>query len=274
MKSIINNHNALLAEIKHIIRALSKLEEREMGLESKHNGPINQYYLIHRKFIENIYKLVKELEQLSSVNLLSGSNNILSANNLTNNVSPDPLSLTSLQQHYNDNSTELTIDTIRERLNLVIKLIDPVYDTLLDLVGKDFESKDFTLAAFSGKQFLTQSNLNSPIKQNQQQLQLTYNNNNNLNNNNNHHKDIVNGDDTTIAGPSSDHKQQPVKQIIGLERNTYATNVWKRVKMKLDGRDPNPVNRSSISEQVDYVIKESMKLENLALMYEGWTSWV
>lgn len=34
------------------------------------------------------------------------------------------------------------------------------------------------------------------------------------------------------------------------ERNTYATNVWKRVKMKLDGRDPESNKKSSISEQV------------------------
>lgn len=58
------------------------------------------------------------------------------------------------------------------------------------------------------------------------------------------------------------------------ERNTYATNVWKRVKMKLDGRDPESNKKSSISEQVDYVIKEATNLENLAVLYEGWTPWV
>ncbi|XP_035223113.1 serine/threonine-protein kinase SMG1-like [Stegodyphus dumicola] len=58
------------------------------------------------------------------------------------------------------------------------------------------------------------------------------------------------------------------------ERNTYATNVWKRIKMKLDGRDPEPNKKSSISEQVDFVIKEATDLENLAVLYEGWTPWV
>uniref|UniRef100_T1KSW0 non-specific serine/threonine protein kinase n=2 Tax=Tetranychus urticae TaxID=32264 RepID=T1KSW0_TETUR len=220
LKSVINNHNSLLAEIKHIIRVLSKLEEREMGPESKHNGPINQYYLVHRKFIENIYKLVKELEQLSS-----GSN---------------------MNQ---DSESESLIVNIKERLHLVMKLVDPVYDTLLDLVGKveDFESSEFSLKKFSAKElFSTENNNTSPEKGSQYNGVSSFN------------------------GPN----EKPIKHILGLERNTYATNVWKRVKMKLDGRDPHPVNRSSISEQVDYVIKESMKLENLALMYEGWTSWV
>ncbi|XP_055937546.1 serine/threonine-protein kinase SMG1-like isoform X2 [Argiope bruennichi] len=58
------------------------------------------------------------------------------------------------------------------------------------------------------------------------------------------------------------------------ERNTYATNVWKRIKMKLDGKDPDPSKKASISEQVDFVIKEATHLENLAVLYEGWTPWV
>ncbi|GIY22261.1 hypothetical protein CDAR_374792 [Caerostris darwini] len=58
------------------------------------------------------------------------------------------------------------------------------------------------------------------------------------------------------------------------ERNTYATNVWKRIKMKLDGKDPDPSKKASISEQVDFVIKQATNQENLAVLYEGWTPWV
>ncbi|CAN8005347.1 unnamed protein product [Ixodes hexagonus] len=58
------------------------------------------------------------------------------------------------------------------------------------------------------------------------------------------------------------------------ERNSYAVGVWKRVKMKLDGRDPDSGKRSSVAEQVEYVIGEATRLENLALLYEGWTPWV
>lgn len=43
------------------------------------------------------------------------------------------------------------------------------------------------------------------------------------------------------------------------ERNTYAVGVWRRVKMKLDGRDPDQNKRLSVAEQVycfsDYWLK-------------------
>jgi hypothetical protein len=34
------------------------------------------------------------------------------------------------------------------------------------------------------------------------------------------------------------------------ERNSYAVGVWRRVKMKLDGRDPDSAKRLSVPEQV------------------------
>ncbi|KAG8199800.1 hypothetical protein JTE90_000893 [Oedothorax gibbosus] len=58
------------------------------------------------------------------------------------------------------------------------------------------------------------------------------------------------------------------------EKNTYATNIWKRIKMKLDGKDPEPSKKSTIPEQVDFVIREATHMENLAVLYEGWTPWV
>lgn len=36
------------------------------------------------------------------------------------------------------------------------------------------------------------------------------------------------------------------------ERNSYAVSVWRRVKMKLDGRDPDPNKRLTIQEQVQF----------------------
>jgi PI-3-kinase-related kinase SMG-1 len=29
-----------------------------------------------------------------------------------------------------------------------------------------------------------------------------------------------------------------------------------------------------VAEQVDFIIRESTNMENLALMYEGWTAWI
>jgi PI-3-kinase-related kinase SMG-1 len=58
------------------------------------------------------------------------------------------------------------------------------------------------------------------------------------------------------------------------ERNSYAVGVWRHVKLKLDGRDVDVNKRMSVTEQVDYIIKEATDLDNLAVMYEGWTPWV
>ncbi|KAK9892622.1 hypothetical protein WA026_021000 [Henosepilachna vigintioctopunctata] len=58
------------------------------------------------------------------------------------------------------------------------------------------------------------------------------------------------------------------------QRNAYAMGVWRRVKLKLEGKDPDPGRKYSAQEQVDYVIREATSLDNLALLYEGWTPWV
>ncbi|KAI1289435.1 Serine/threonine-protein kinase SMG1 [Halotydeus destructor] len=72
--------------------------------------------------------------------------------------------------------------------------------------------------------------------------------------------------DWTSVNESGNNKKSQGKK--------YATQMWRRIKMKLDGRDPDPSTKASVAEQVDYVIKEATNVESLALMYEGWTSWV
>ncbi|XP_077980517.1 serine/threonine-protein kinase SMG1-like [Glandiceps talaboti] len=57
-------------------------------------------------------------------------------------------------------------------------------------------------------------------------------------------------------------------------RNSYAVSVWRRVKAKLDGRDPESSKRLSVAEQVDFVIRDATNFDNLAQLYEGWTAWV
>jgi serine/threonine-protein kinase SMG1 len=64
----------------------------------------------------------------------------------------------------------------------------------------------------------------------------------------------------------SNHKEQ--------KRNAYAVSVWRRIRMKLEGRDPDPNKSSRVQEQVDWMIREALNQDNLALLYEGFTSWV
>lgn len=58
------------------------------------------------------------------------------------------------------------------------------------------------------------------------------------------------------------------------ERNQTAILILKRIQQKLDGHDPDENLQKSLSDQVDHVISEARAIHNLALMYEGWTSWV
>lgn len=51
-------------------------------------------------------------------------------------------------------------------------------------------------------------------------------------------------------------------------------SVWRRIRSKLEGRDPDANKTSRVQEQVDWMIREALNQDNLALLYEGFTSWV
>lgn len=42
----------------------------------------------------------------------------------------------------------------------------------------------------------------------------------------------------------------------GQQRNSYAMGVWRRVRLKLEGRDPDPGRKYSIQEQVIFLITQ------------------
>ncbi|KAL0822149.1 hypothetical protein ABMA28_004281 [Loxostege sticticalis] len=60
----------------------------------------------------------------------------------------------------------------------------------------------------------------------------------------------------------------------GGARSAWGAGVWRRVRLKLEGRDTEPARRAMPHEQVDYIISEATSAENLCLMYEGWMAWV
>ncbi|XP_034250537.1 serine/threonine-protein kinase SMG1 [Thrips palmi] len=74
--------------------------------------------------------------------------------------------------------------------------------------------------------------------------------------------------------PEKELRRDPHTGKAMQERNDYAMSVWRRVRTKLEGRDPDSARRSTVSEQVDFIINEATNLDNLALLYEGWTPWV
>lgn len=43
--------------------------------------------------------------------------------------------------------------------------------------------------------------------------------------------------------------------IVAVQKcNAYAVSVWRRVRMKLEGRDPDPGRRSTVTEQVNILV--------------------
>ncbi|XP_052872564.1 serine/threonine-protein kinase Smg1 [Anopheles cruzii] len=75
------------------------------------------------------------------------------------------------------------------------------------------------------------------------------------------------------TGASSGAVQKDVRRR-EQKRNTHAVSVWRRIRMKLEGLDPNPNRRFGVSEQVNWMIQQAMDPSNLAVLYEGWTPWV
>jgi len=58
-------------------------------------------------------------------------------------------------------------------------------------------------------------------------------------------------------------------------RNEHALNILRRVREKLLGEDFALSNhRMSVQEQVDAIICEATKIDNLCVLYEGWTPWI
>jgi len=69
-----------------------------------------------------------------------------------------------------------------------------------------------------------------------------------------------------IRDPKAEKAQQ--------EKNSFAVNVWQRIKAKLEGRDVDLNQAVTVVEQVDHIIREATNADNLCQLYEGWTPWV
>ncbi|KAJ3126559.1 Serine/threonine-protein kinase smg1 [Nowakowskiella sp. JEL0407] len=74
--------------------------------------------------------------------------------------------------------------------------------------------------------------------------------------------------------PEAVEKRDNVKRRAVQERNQHAVNLLKRVKTKLEGRDTADYGKLTVSEQVENIISEAVKVENFAMMYEGWMAWI
>ncbi|KAH9640773.1 hypothetical protein HF086_000115 [Spodoptera exigua] len=82
------------------------------------------------------------------------------------------------------------------------------------------------------------------------------------------------------VGATREPSGSPVRRITGRrvaggERNAVGAGVWKRVRLKLEGRDEAlGARRLALADHVDAVIRDAVSWGNLCHMYEGWMAWV
>ncbi len=60
-----------------------------------------------------------------------------------------------------------------------------------------------------------------------------------------------------------------------MAKNLYAINILKRIKSKLQGKDEHfSPNKVTVEQQVSWVVQEATSVNNLCVLYEGWTPWI
>lgn len=240
IRTLLSTHHRHMSEIRNILRTLAKYEEQDLHIEDKQKGRLHHYISTYRTFSEQISGIVREL--------LSEGQDLESSN--VQKIISKLESLTSMTQEVYDELLNLAGPMgISKSSQENFKRVHPLQQNI-DKDFKNTESKKHNLSTIQGQELFS---VTSPISQGA----LT--------------KSIATSFGNTKKNSVT---RDPRTGKIIQERNMYATNVWRRVKMKLDGRDPDPNKRSTIAEQVDFVIKEATNLENLAVLYEGWTPWV
>ncbi|KAL5019170.1 hypothetical protein ScPMuIL_004892 [Solemya velum] len=238
IRSALTVHHKLMSDIRTILKSMAKQEEQEYG-EQVLPGGIRQYLNLYKNFSENFTTALKMV--------------------ISDDITKDGMSEASaLLSDLKNQVTEIYDDLV----NLAPPLLTSVDGTsdsdpmnFATALKKPIESKDMASPAIKPL-LLHQKDLlmNTPPGSPQSGLLAK------------------------LATPSMKKidkiTRDPRTGKAIQERNSYAVGVWRRVKMKLDGRDPDINKRLSVAEQVDNVIKEATSTDNLAVLYEGWTPWV
>ncbi|GAB6021589.1 Serine/threonine-protein kinase smg1 [Chamberlinius hualienensis] len=227
-------HHRLMNEVRSILKSMSKFEEQT-------NKGIRLYIISYKAFSEQFASLVKDslAEEFSLKLVGSFLATVDRLKSTTNQIYDKLLSLSNEIESKETETVELKVEPVKAT------------EKEVSTKDKDLDECSVVCAVRSGLGLLSATSQSS-----QPNVKV-------------HSSSGAVGTTkkgTVIRDPRTGKAVQ--------ERNSYAVSVWKKVKMKLDGRDPDSNRRSTIPEQVDYMIKEATSLGNLATLYEGWTPWV
>ncbi|KAK3520199.1 hypothetical protein QTP70_017920, partial [Hemibagrus guttatus] len=244
IKVTLSNHNRLLADVKHLLRAMAKDEESALadGEEVMYEGSVRQFLCEYKAWQDNVQIVLFTVVQATG--------------------QPRSVEQVELLQEIPSTLKELKGQS-QSVYNVLVGFASPlVTDRGSDCASPTSTVQTSFAAAVRCSGVKTQPdsmsqnarkalsrNLGTPADTPPSTLLIT-------------NKSLAPSPKRTVRDPKTGRAVQ--------ERNSYAVSVWKRVKAKLEGRDMDPNRRMS----VDYVIKEATNLDNLAQLYEGWTAWV
>ncbi|XP_076328732.1 serine/threonine-protein kinase SMG1-like [Tachypleus tridentatus] len=221
IRSLLTTHYNLMTDVRSILKSLAKHEEVALKEEDQQIVPVQQYLLKYRSFSEQISAMVREV--LSDV------------------CEHDPHK----------------VNKIREKLAPLPSLTVDVYDGLIELAGPvgSHSHPVFTCIisdATAGKNPNYQKVRGERTVVGKKMLPPS----------------VRDGDLYSEPSPGSQGAgsrplstpipdknkksnvfRDPKTGKVVQERNSYATNVWRRVKVKLDGKDPDLNRRLSVAEQ-------------------------
>uniref|UniRef100_UPI0037E707FB serine/threonine-protein kinase SMG1 n=1 Tax=Semicossyphus pulcher TaxID=241346 RepID=UPI0037E707FB len=248
IKTILSNHNRQLADVKHLLRAMAKDEEVAMadGEEVAYEGSVRHFLLEYKAWQDNIQLVLFTVVQASG-------------------------------QPRNNEQLEL-LEEIPSTLKELQSQSQSVYNGLVGfasplLTDRDSEcASPVSAAQTSFAAAVRCSGVKTQPDSMSQNARKALQRNLGTPNDTPPNTLLLN---TKGLNPSPKRAVRDPKTGRAVqERNSYAVSVWKRVKAKLEGRDIDPSRRMSVTEQVDFVIKEATNMDNLAQLYEGWTAWV
>ncbi|KAL4659048.1 serine/threonine-protein kinase SMG1 isoform X1 [Arapaima gigas] len=250
IKGILSNHNRQLADVKHLLRAMAKDEENALaeGEDVPYKGSVRQFLSEYKAWQDNVQTVLFTVVQAT------GQPRSQEQVELLQEIPSTLKELQTQSQSIYNGLVSFASPLVTERASDCASPTSTNQTSFAAAVrcsGPKTQSDSMSQNARKGT--LLPRNLGTPADTPPSNLVLNS-------------KGVAPSPKRAVRDPKTGRAVQ--------ERNSYAVSVWKRVKAKLEGRDVDPNRRMSVTEQVDYVIKEATNLDNLAQLYEGWTAWV
>ncbi|ESO84140.1 hypothetical protein LOTGIDRAFT_155465 [Lottia gigantea] len=220
IKAILSSHHKLMSDIRSILKSLAKQEETEYG-EVITEGGIRQYLVQYKTFSESLSLVLKGIIQDEE-----DRENMKQSRVVMTEL------LTEIPQIY-DNLIDLAPPLItlvdKDICEFILRFLFKCVGSVCIATKKIKESDGVASPGRKPSSFYKDTVASTPPNSSQNipsKLQST----------------PVVKKDKIARDPRTGKAIQ--------ERNTYAVGVWRRVKMKLDGRDPDINKRLSVAEQV------------------------